>query len=217
MNPVDFDAWAVEHVARHRFARLPDPLSAGGRSFFGPWLKAFTLMRVDLEIATEASVRLVNNPPAKAADHWLTLKGYCQDLIFARGGNVDASAEDTYETAKAASLACEYCYGAGLAAVWHPAPDAAKKIPVTTAAYCVCRSGRWVRRRHQQTCKDVFARMVDLADVRAGRSVWREDPPDVRAVDPRTPARTQEVGRPPAEVMSDPILTREYVARVNRD
>jgi hypothetical protein len=70
---------------------------------------------------------------------------------------------------KAESMGCEYCSGEGLVTVFHPDPKGARQPP-STSADCVCPLGRSIRDRRKPSDA---RRILDLADVLAGKSAWR--------------------------------------------
>lgn len=77
--------------------------------------------------------------------------------------------------AKAESAGCEHCSGEGQVRVFHPKPDAGRRIPPSTSADCVC---SWGRARRSSRDDADNRRIVDLADVLAGRSPWQLEQPE---------------------------------------
>lgn len=68
---------------------------------------------------------------------------------------------------------CPHCSGMGQVPVYRE-PDPVRRIPGTVAADCVCPRGRMIRAtRDGETLK----RVPDLADVQAGQSAWKTEPP----------------------------------------
>jgi len=86
------------------------------------------------------------------------------------------------EEAEDASRGCDRCDGTGLATVWHPRPDAARRIPESKSAYCTCPHGRWIERNHRERSPELRGGFVDIAEVLEGRSVWLAAPPDPSSV-----------------------------------
>ncbi len=178
MTPLNFNAWARDHRTRHKFSRLPDPTTEEGQVFYRPWFRLFLALRATVPDVEAASERLVNEPPPRHAEHYVYLKRYVSEAVAARvGPQLAASVDDTRDTATAASKNCPRCDGGGLTSVYRAEPDPTFRSPNQVSAYCTCRLGRWVRRNHQSTSKDVRDRLVDLADVLDGRSLWVADEP----------------------------------------
>lgn len=123
--------------------------------------------------ADAASKEMADNPPQFLDKVWPELLSQAKALWASRQPGEPI---DDREAARQASLECPDCGGAGMLTVYHPFPDPTRRIPESTVAACVCPSGRWVWRAH---CRDFKGkpRFVDLAEVAAGRSPWRLDPP----------------------------------------
>ncbi len=130
---------------------------------------------------------------------------------------------------------CPYCFGAGLAMIYHPgyngsrvldyrkADGSIQQIPAIAAAYCVCPMGDWTRYHQDKTCHDVFRRMPELHDVLQRRISWvAKDPsfnhklleledmsefPGWRAI---YAALHSESGSPPGIVHAKPVRAPRY-------
>ena len=167
MNFAEFLDWVVGHRRRHPDARFPDPADATSQTYYESRFRAIlALGNINAAVLTEASERLVSEPPKRASDHFETLRAYCVDAMRKTGA--DSGAADSRETAEAASRDCRWCGGSGLTTVWNREPDPEEKKPESVGAYCSCRLGRWVRRAHAKGCPDVLKRTPDLVSVLAG-------------------------------------------------
>ena len=91
---------------------------------------------------------------------------------------LDVTSLPEFTDAQAASADCEWCYGCGLATIFHgveydgtPLVKAfdsrGREVRRVTRgpAYCVCTAGRWLMFNHEHTCKSVYQRVPDLHDV----------------------------------------------------
>lgn len=179
-----FDAWLIEHLKLHPFARLPK-CDEDSKPYYAQWERGFQRERIFIRaVADTASRRLFDEPPAKASEHFATLLRFAVEALNAdRAEGPEPRPQhdlSTREGAHAASLSCERCGGEGLTSVFHPRPDPANRVPVAVAAYCVCAMGRWIDRTHRTKSPEIRKRMVDLEDVIAGRVGWLANPPAVR-------------------------------------
>jgi hypothetical protein len=181
-----FTDWLIDHLIRHAREGLPEIESEEGRVLYESWRKALVLKGVqDLSVATEASIRLVADPPRFPRDHFPALLAIAVGLYRDRNDG-DAETPDTRDAAEAASRGCERCGGGGLAVVYHrrstmrdlARDDRGRIIPPTVSAYCVCPAGRWIEANHRERSPDTRKRFPDLADVLAGRGSWLEHEPE---------------------------------------
>lgn len=171
-----FEAWAKAHYSRHKAnARVPDPTRDGGEGWYRTIQRLFAARGIGREAAEKASVQLFVEPPKTAADHVPALLR----LAAAEAGKHDAGgAADTRETATEASRDCPRCGATGLATVWRPEPAYELRRAPSVAAYCVCRLGRWIKRRHQSTTPDLLNLVPDLHDALAHRGEWLAERPE---------------------------------------
>lgn len=227
-----FSDFLDEHLRRHPNACLPDPETEDGVVLYAAWRKNFAKRGVnDLDVATEASELLVGEKLKGPRDHFPKLVALAVAVYKFRGAPRAEGRPADHESARLASADCGYCGGTGHAVVFHPDPSAARRIPPSCAAHCVCPMGRLIRTLHATKSPDVYRRTPDLAEVLAGRTGWLLDPPDppawetadatrVRIFGPgwperlaalnaitRTPASTPTAD--PAVVAADPILAAE--------
>src|SRR4051794_18371178 len=140
MTITEFTEFVRKHREQHPSARLPAFEAAP--SMYGAWLKV--LIRrgaADAGALDDASTRMLTEPPGKLADHFVTLCTFAEHAMKARGGATPRDTS-TREGAEAASKGCDRgCGGTGMTTVWHSAPDPARRIAATSAAYCCCALG----------------------------------------------------------------------------
>ena len=144
--------------------------------FFEDWRKAFARNGVSVAEAEEARSLLAENPPRFKADYIPKVVGAVKIARELAGPSATSGAMDDRETALAASKTCIYCFGDGLAIVYASNPGVERRIPETSAAYCICSYGRRVEATHCEKSPDVHKRIPDLTTVKADRSFWRIDP-----------------------------------------
>jgi hypothetical protein len=149
--------------------------------FYKDFHSAFARNGVSEAEAEEARSLLAENPPRFKQDYIPKVVGAVKvyrELSPATDGLDGAAGPmDDREAALRASKACIRCFGDGLAIVYASRPSDVRRIPATTAAYCVCPYGQWVERTHREKSNDVWTRIPHLSNVLAGRSFWRLDPP----------------------------------------
>ena len=172
--------WIMGFLDRHQARFAPHDWPADGateewREFTKGWITALALRQVTEAEADDASSRLAARPPAWRREHIPAILEAIEAIRQERSG--PAPQAMTRERVEHESKAAAHCGGGGLTSVWHPRPDPIAKVPETLAAYCICPMGRWIERIHRDHFPDVRARWIDLADVLAGRSEWRIDPP----------------------------------------
>ncbi len=219
-----FLTWINEHRARHPHVGLADPETPEGDALYRAWQKAFVMRGVsDFDVATEASERMVAEPPRYPKDHFPRLLELAVGVYRERNAVGQGNPEANREAAEEASKGCLWCGGQGLAVVyyrdplrqavmqktgkglesrWSVAPESnpsrtadGRRIPSDVAAYCVCALGRWIEKTHRDKSPDVRKRMVDLSDVLRGDSVWTAEPPEhlFMPVEPAPPAKPKTV------------------------
>ncbi len=173
-----FGDWIIDHRARHPHTGLPDPESPEGVILYQAWRKVFVKRGVsDLDVATEASERMVAEPPRFPKDHLPKLLDLAVAVYRDRNAAGQGNPECDREAAVSASAGCVHCGGQGLAIVYHPRPSRSDRIPADVAAYCVCAMGKWIAANHKQFAVDVYRRTPNLSEVLEGRSVWLAEPP----------------------------------------
>lgn len=166
------DAWVADHCARCRSCRLPRPASEEGVVFFRGIARAFSARGITREAATAASERL-QAEPASGAKHVPELLRFAAEAMRATGAEVAPThADDTRESAEAASRDCRHCGGTiGLVPVYRDG-----HVPPSVSAICVCRLAAWIRSSWSRHSPEILRRTPELADVLAGRSTWSIDP-----------------------------------------
>lgn len=173
-----FEPWLGEHVARHAKAGLPPLGSPAGDAEYEGWRSNFVRRGVhDYDVATEASKALMGENLRHSSLHFPRLLELATEVYAARRLALSAGLDpDSLDAAQLASARCEHCgngtKGAGMVTVYHPEPDAARKIPATVAAHCVCPAGRWLRKTLGGKDAAILRRIPDLADVLEGRSYY---------------------------------------------
>lgn len=185
--PVDdwFYGWYLGHTARHPRHDWPDLDTDKGAVFYAGLRDLLVKKGVhDLDVATEASELMLDNPPKYLDQHGPALHAAAVQIFKARAADAAGNPIDDRESAAIASKACRYCDGIGLAVVWASKPDPEKKIGETASAYCICALGRWAEANHREKSPDVRKRIPDLRDVLNGRSFWRLNPPGMAAAEP---------------------------------
>jgi hypothetical protein len=165
-----FPRWFERHAARHPredWPRLDDPQ---GREFWRAFMGNFATRGMVEDIADEASVRLMADPPKFLGEHLPALlveaKAIWRERAdHGRGGHDPSSRE----AAAFASRDCDDCCGGGLTIRWRKlsADERDEKGNVRSPVivlYCKCAIGRWFEQAHRKDCPDVRRGIYDLTD-----------------------------------------------------
>jgi hypothetical protein len=156
-------AFLAAHLRRH--PRHDWPLGEAGAEFYDSWRKLFISRGVnDLDVAHEASERLVAEAPAHLGQHPAAL---CQlaSAVYRERSKAGTPGLDltTRDGVMADSRDCRICQGVGLVVRYRRRSLEMGKCPSITL-YCTCSYGRWIKRTHAQESPDVRRRIYDLAD-----------------------------------------------------
>jgi len=132
------------------------------RVFVEMWLTAFATREVVEAEADEASRALGPTPPNFRREHLPMVLATIEASRQRRGVQPVTS---TREAARDASRDCPHCGSEGLAVAWAECPDAARRIPETVAAHCVCAHGRFIRKIHAEKSPEMLRRIPDFGEV----------------------------------------------------
>lgn len=162
-----FVGWLDRHMDRH--PRSDWPRRDEKPDFFRAWLGNFILHGITEEIADEASVRLVADPPKFLADHVPALIETARAIWRERAERGEGHAPDSREAAQRTSKDCDDCGGQGLTIRWRKlslgtvGADGKPRSPSITL-YCRCPMGRWLERSHREHAPDIRRRIYDLEE-----------------------------------------------------
>ena len=178
-----FLQWLKEHIARHSSLGLAAMNTEDGQASYKVWLKRLeTIPGITYTAATLASERLVIEP-ASRTKHFATLCTFIVEAIIQQAPAQGLPEHGTREQAESASQNCERCGGCGMTAVFNPYPGENRQ-PASVGAHCVCAHGRWIRQWYTSRNDQLtLRRVIDLADMLAGRSRWLAEPPGAPAPD----------------------------------
>lgn len=172
----------------------PDPGTDDWGVFVKDFHSAFARNGVSESEAEEARSLLTENPPRFRADYIPKVVGAVKIFREMNPSTATPAGDlSDRESALHASKTCIRCFGEGLAIVYASKPDAERKIPETTTAYCVCSYGQWVEKTHREKSPDVWKRIPHLANVLACRSFWRLEPSRLATSSNWTDETTTEV------------------------
>jgi hypothetical protein len=178
----------------------PEPGTEAWAVYVEDFRSAFVRNGVSVAEADDARSLLAENPPRFRQDYIPKVMGAVKIVREMAGVDPAAGAMDDRESALYASKTCIQCFGEGLAIVYASKPSAERKIPETSAAYCVCPYGQWVERTHREKSPDVHKRIPHLSNVLAHRSFWRIDPTWMTAAQG---SRNRDPARVPLECFLD--------------
>jgi hypothetical protein len=171
--------WVRGFMDRHRARYAPNDWPTVGteeyNEFLKGWVTAFALKQASECEADAASVRLATTPPNWRREHIPAVVGMIEAIRKEKGGEQPVGS--TREAAEFASRNCQFCSGAGMTTVYHPAPDPARKESACVAAHCSCPAGRWMRSRLAEQSPELLRRIPDLLAVTQGYSTYQIDPP----------------------------------------
>jgi hypothetical protein len=151
--------------------------------FRDDWAYALNGHRVTEAEADEALMRLRQDPPQWLREHLPKFVAAVEQVRRERAAQAESS---DLERAKAAAKGCQHCGGSGQRQVFDPYYDGRYVVtreaiecgevklvryPMVVTAHCTCALGRWMRGQIRDL--SLLGRILDLADVLAGRSRYR--------------------------------------------
>jgi hypothetical protein len=145
--------------------------------FVRGWITAFATRQVTEPEADAASRRLTVSPPNFRREHIPMVVQAIEQLRAERNPGIPAGG--TREAAKYASRDCPHCGGEGLATAYHPWPSAEHRVAPTSAAYCICPHGRYIKHVHSEHNPELLRRIPDFDHVLNGGSVYLAEHPGV--------------------------------------
>lgn len=156
-----FRGFAERHTERH--PRADWPALDEAPEFYAAWQGNFVLAGVEQDVADEASVRLVGEPPSYLGEHVPALLKVCRLIYRERAESGQGDAADSRESAERASKDCDDCGGLGLTLRYRRKSADHKAGPKITL-YCRCPMGRWAEHNHRMKAPEVRKRIYDLMD-----------------------------------------------------
>lgn len=155
-----FRSWLIRHIQRVPRPDWPDPDSA----YWETWERSLADERIAEEEADEASRVVARNPPPYLAEQ---LQGYLATAKIVQTRmrliGADLPVERAECEAESRRIGCE-CLGMGFVSRrtrWRTSMG--NDVFSWVALYCVCVTGRWVRRAHVNA-RDGQPLTADLAD-----------------------------------------------------
>lgn len=190
--------WIAGFLKRHKAKFAPHDWPDGtdsedSKAFLQGWVTAFSLKGITEAEAEEASCLLTTSPPNFRREHVPAVVGKVEEIRQSKGAG---HASGTREAAREASRGCVYCGGDGLATAWAEAPDDARRIPPTVAAFCCCQHGRWMKRTHVEKDPGMLRKVLDFVAVLEGDCPgWSDWPPDLPRIGEASTAPAPSVSR----------------------
>lgn len=160
-----FGDWFDRHAQRH--PRADWPRVDQKPEFYRGWIGNFVLHGVAEDVADEASVRLMADPPAHLGDHPKATLDLAKAIYRERTAAGKASTPGSREEADRASRECEDCGGHGLTVRWRKysagtIDEHGKVRQPQINLYCRCSLGRWLMANHRETAPEILRRIHDL-------------------------------------------------------
>lgn len=162
-----FGKWFDRHAERH--PRADWPRVEESADFYRGWIGNFVKIGATEEVAEEASVRLMADPPDHLSGHIPSMIALVKSVFRERAERGLGADPNSRESAERASLRCPDCGGQGLTLRWRrlsvgQLDSTGKPLAPSIVLYCTCPLGRWFERSHRASSPDVRKRIYDLAE-----------------------------------------------------